>query len=413
MRILIKSAKIIDAQSSVHQEIKDVLVEDGKILGISDQINAENAQIIEGEGLHLSTGWFDLKAFSMEPGFEHKDDLSHLCKSAKFGGFTDVAVFPNTSPVIQTKESLQFIQNAGKMGGVKLHPVAALTKDTAGQQMNELIDLHKAGAVAFSDGLHSSQNLGLLMRCLQYLQAVNGQLFYTPNITAISEGGQMHEGVTSTQLGMKGIPALAEELAIQQILAILEYTGGKIHFSSISTAKSVALIREAKKNGLQVTADIAAHQIFFTDQDMHAFDTHRKVMPPFRSQADNEELWNGLQDGTIDAITSSHLPQDTESKELEFDLADFGMIGLETTFATLCTKKPTDFALETLIQRLTQGPRQVLGLAYTPIEAGNSLSLTLFTPDEQWVFDRNHIQSKSKNTPFIGQFFRGKAIATV
>jgi dihydroorotase len=275
-----------------------------------------------------------------------------------------------------------------------------------------MIDLHTAGAIAFTDGHKPVWHSDILVKTLQYLQTFDGLLINRPEDVLLAQFGQMHEGITSTMLGLKGIPALAEEMMIARDLRFLEYAGGKIHFSAISTATSLELIRQGKRNGLQVTCDMAAHQIAFDDTALLNFDTNLKVNPPFRSQTDIEAIWKGLADGTIDAIVSDHNPLDEESKKLEFDLAEFGIIGLQTAFAVMNTFNQT-LSLEKLIEKFTVRPRQILKLPSVHIAEGQPANLTLFNTEQQWTFTEKLIRSKSRNTPFIGHTFRGKPVGII
>lgn len=410
---IIHDIKVLDSSSKHHQQQVSIYVKDGKIAQIAPSITHESAQNISGKGLAVAVGGCDFRAVLNEPGFEYKDDFDSLSRSATHGGFTDVAVLPNTQPVIQTKESVLYIINQSKFRPVDFHPIAALTKETKGEQITEMIDLHQAGAKAFSDGIHPVSSEEIMLLSLQYLQAIDGLLVTVPELYKISPNGQMHEGEVSTMLGTKAIPSLAEELAIIRDLELLKYAGGKIHFSTISTARGVALIREAKKEGLQVTCDVAAHQLVFTDQDMLGFDTNLKVRPPFRSEADRDALWQGVIDGTIDAITSSHTPHDEESKKLEFDLADFGVLGLETAFAAVNTNKPEGVSVELLLDKLGNQARKLLGLSPVSIAEGQIAKLTLIDEHKEWQFQEKDIQSKSKNSPFVGANFKGKVMGTI
>jgi dihydroorotase len=314
---------------------------------------------------------------------------------------------------------------------VSVHVIGAITKKAAGEDFTEMLDLHHAGAIAFSDGHHPLQNPDLLLKTLQYLHPINGLLMNRPEETLLTQFGQMHEGVQSTLLGLKGMPALAEELMIERDIRLLDYVyGGEghgaeelgvgneecksqspaLHFSTISTARAVELIRQAKAAGLPVSCDVAAHQLVFDDTALAGFDTNLKVNPPFRSAEDVTALWNGLADGTIDAIVSDHTPQDAESKNLEFDLAEFGIIGLETAFAAVITYN-RDIPLEQLIDKFTTRPRQILRLPASRLAEGKPACLTLFDPTGQWTFDRT--KSKSKNSPFLHQTLTGRVIGTV
>ncbi|MGB0523544.1 MAG: dihydroorotase [Flammeovirgaceae bacterium] len=409
---ILQNVKILDPTSPHHQQVMDMRVANGLIEEIAPDITKAVTRI-QLDDLTVSPGWCDLRAALNEPGFEYKDDLSSLTNSAKVGGFTDIAVLPNTNPTIQTRDAVQYIINQSKFKGIDLHPIAALTKETRGEQITEMIDLHQAGAKAFSDGIYPIASSEIMLLSLQYLQTVNGLLITLPELREISPNGQMHEGEVSTMLGTKAIPSLSEELAIIRDIELLKYTDGRIHFSTISTARGVELIRGAKKEGLRVTCDVAAHQLVFTDQDLFGFDTNLKVRPPFRAKADQEALWQGLADGTIDAICTSHAPHDEESKKLEFDLADFGILGLETAFAAVMTHRPDYISTEVVLEKLTTSPRAILGLAQPSIKVGQPAKLTLFSETLEWEFQQQHIQSKSKNTPFVGTTFKGKSLGII
>lgn len=412
--MLLQSVTVIDTTSPWHSQTVDIRIQSGKIKEIAFAIEAlPNEEIWHHAGACASVGWLDMGASLNEPGYEHKDDIESLCKSAVAGGFTDLATFPNTQPVIQSKEAIQYVKAGSSTSAVKIHPMAALTLQAAGEQMTEMIDLHHAGAIAFSDGTQGAYSTAVLANSLQYLQTFGGLLIHHAQDHSLANGGFMHEGKASTMMGTKAIPSLAEDIAIAKDIALLGYTGGRLHFSMVSTVEGIELIRQAKASGLGVSCDIAAHQIAFTDHVMLDFDTNLKVMPPFRSQAAIEAIWAGIADGTVDAIVSAHQPQDIESKELEFDLADFGIIGLETAFSCLCTHCPDGISIGTIIEKLTANPRRLLQLEQSTIEVGEVAKLTLFDPNARWTFERQHIQSKSKNSPFIGTEFTGKVLGVI
>jgi len=412
-QVLIHAAKVFDPSSPYHLREVDIFIEEGQIKEIGANLSHEVTHHIRVENLCVSIGWCDLRCVLSEPGFEHKDDFTSLSNSAAAGGFTDITVLPNTHPVIQSKESVHYVLNQSKIQLTDFHPIAALTQDTKGEQITEMLDLHHAGAKAFSDGIHPISTTAIMMLSLQYLQTFNGLLISLPENREISPNGQMHEGTTSTMMGTKGIPSLTEELAIIRDLELLNYTGGRLHIATISTAKGVQLIREAKQKGLRVTCDIAAQQVAFTDEDLMDFDTNLKVRPPFRSKADQTALWQGLADSTIDAIVSNHTPHDEESKKLEFDLADFGMLGLETAFAAIMSNCPTEISLEMILDKLTVQPRTLLGLPPLSIQENQTAKLTLFQPNQEWTADWKHFYSKSKNTPFVGKKLKGKVLGVV
>jgi dihydroorotase len=418
LKLLLKSVKIIDKNSDFHNQTIDVLIEDGVISlpaprgGVSFD-SQEGLKIIEGENLHLSVGWIDMRVSPKDPGYESKEDLTSLTNAAMAGGFTEIVTLPNTKPTIQTKESVAYFKQFSSNRLVQIHPAAAITKNCEGKDFTEMIDLHHAGAIAFTDGEHPIWNADILLKTLQYLYPINALLMNRPEEQHLAMFGQMHEGIESTLLGMKGIPAMAEELMIMRDLKLLEYANiqsenSVLHFSTISTAKSVELIREAKQKGLPVSCDIAAHQLAFTDADLREFDTNLKVNPPFRSQNDIEALQKGLADGTIDAIVSDHNPQDEEAKNLEFDLADFGIIGLETAFAV--ANNYGKLSIDNLIEKFTTNPRNLLRMPQISIKEGEIANLTLFNPDLEWTFTESDIQSKSKNSPFIGKKIKGKVL---
>ncbi len=410
---VLNNIKILDSESTHNQKRKNIHIKNGQVVNIDSKTINVVTKTIECEGLHVSIGWFDMSAGLCEPGLEYKDTISHLSSSAAFGGFTELAVLPNTQPAVHSKESIRFIESFKEDLPIALHPIAAATVGNSGEAMAELTDLHRSGAIAFSDGTHPLSNHQIIQHILIYLKSFDGLLMNHPEDTAIARNGQMHEGITSTIMGMEGIPALSEQMAIQRDIALLHYTESRIHFSQISTKKSVELIRAAKKEGLNITCDIAAHQIAFTEEELGSFDTNLKVKPPFRTQEDIEAIWQGIADDTIDAIVSHHLPQDQESKQTAFDMASFGMLSLETAFAALNTYKPQYVSIEQLLKKITVTPRKILRQRLPKIKIKERANLTLFDLNTEWVFEQKHIQSLAKNTPFIGKKFRGRPIGII
>lgn len=400
----------------------DILIENGVISEIKENIeNPKSLHEVKYDNLHVSTGWLDMRVSSKDPGYEAKEDLESLTNAAMAGGFTAIATLPNTKPVVQTKESISYLKRFSDSNLVDILPIGAVTKNCEGKDFTEMLDLHQAGAVAFSDGLHPLWNADILLKTLQYLYPINSLLINRAEEQNLAMFGQMHEGITSTMLGMKGIPPAAEELIIMRDLKLLEYAFSNagaiqfekpvLHFSTISTKKSVELIREAKKNGLPVSCDIAAHQLAFTDEALVEFDTNLKVNPPFRSADDIVALKAGLADGTIDAVVSDHNPQDEECKNLEFDLADFGIIGLQTTFSVLNEK--SGLTITDAIEKITTNPRKLLRLDNQSVEVGQVANLTLFNPDLVWEFNSGNNQSKSQNSPFLNTQLKGKALGVI
>lgn len=413
MEIIIRSARIIDTGSPFHNQVKDIHLSGNRILKIADKIrHSGSLPEIKVPDLHVSLGWVDLNTFLADPGYEHKEDIGTGCSAAAQGGFTHICCMPNTMPIVQTKAQIQYILSKAASHLVDVHPLAALSENTEGKNLTEMYDLHRAGAIAFCDGPQPSPNAGLLERALWYVKAFNGLIMVHPEEKSISKNGVMHEGLTSTLLGLRGAPGLAEEMAVNRDLYLLEYTHSKLHFLNISLSKSAKLIREAKKKGLPVTASVNAYNLMWTDAVLDTYNTNFKVNPPLRTQADIAALAKALADGTIDTITSAHQPHEEDEKKLEFDKAAFGIIGLETCFAVANTVLKGKVDLSTIIAALANNPRKILGL-HSKIEEGALADLTLFNPNYEWTFTEADIRSKSKNTPFIGTKFTGKVLAVI
>ncbi|WP_162428836.1 dihydroorotase [Pontibacter pudoricolor] len=412
MNVFLRAATIYHPSSEFHLQQHNILIEQGKIAYIGpDEKQAD--QTIESGHLAVSVGWADMYAVTGEPGLEHKEDLISLAQAAAAGGFTEVLCMPNVEPVVQTKGAINYLKNRSVSLPVTLHPTAAVTMEAEGKELTEMIDLKQAGAVAFTDGTHPIQGAEVMVRALQYLQLFDGLLLNRPENTKLTAYGQMHEGIASTRLGLKGIPALAEETIVARDLQLLAYTGGKLHFSLISTKNAVESIRKAKADGLQVTCDVASYQVAFTDETMLPFDTNYKVNPPFRGEADAEAIKQGLADGTIDAIVSGHQPHDTEAKKLEFDLAEFGIMNLETAFAVANTTMANVVPLETIVEKLTTAPRRILQLPQPKITVGEIANLTIFDPTQTWTPEEKNFRSKGVNSPFFGQELTGKVIGII
>lgn len=410
MKVLLQAATIYNPNSEYHLQQQNILIEQGTITYIGPEAK-EADKTVAANGLCVSAGWVDLQAFSGEPGLEHKEDLESLALAAAAGGFTEVLLLPNTEPVVQTKGAINYIKSKSLSLPVTLLPAAAITVNAEGKDLTEMIDLHQSGAVAFTDGTSPLQGADVVLKALQYMQPFNAVLMNRPEHKRLTENGQMHEGEASTRLGMKGIPALAEEVTVVRDLQLLRYAGGKMHFSLISTAAAVEAIRKAKAEGLQVTCDVSSYQVAFTDETIEPFDTNYKVTPPFRSEADAVAIKEGLLDGTIDAVVSAHMPQDVEAKKLEFDLAEFGIINLETAFAVANTSM--ELPLETLIEKLTTNPRRILGLPEATLKVGEAANLTLFAPEQVWVPAVEQSKSRSHNSPFFGRELKGKVLGTI
>ncbi len=410
MKILIKSALILDAGSSFHKQIKNVVIANGKIVEIGDK-NFTADKTIQAENMILSTGWFDVGTFVGDPGLEHKEDLQSLAKAAAAGGFTEVAVLPNTHPCVQSKNEVSYITQNNSSRLVQIHALASITKNNKGEELTEMIDLNEAGAIGFTDGLRPVWHTDIFLKSLQYLQKFDGILIDQPEDKHLNMFGQMHEGINSTMLGLKGMPRIAEEVAVGKNLELLSYAGGRLHIAKVSTSKTIELIKAAKKKGLHVTCSVISYQPLLDDSLLNDFDTNYKVNPPLREKADQDALIRGLKDGTIDIICSGHLPHDDESKKLEFDLADFGIINLQT-FASQLSLLNKSIEMEDLIEKVTAAPRKLFKMNSPVIEVDAKANLTLFDPTKEWIFTPSENLSKSTNSPWLGKKLKGKVIAT-
>ena len=413
MQVLLKNVRICTEQKiSAPQDIR---IGDGRIQALGKNLPMESGvkELRFEQEVYASPGWMDIGVQTGDPGYEHRETLQTVARAAAAGGFTAVACAPNTLPVADSKSAIVYIQNKTAGNIVAFHPIGALSVGADGTDMAELFDMHTAGAVAFSDGKRPVQDAGLLLRALQYVRAFNGLVMHQPQHKSIAAGGQMNEGLVSTQLGLKGLPALAEEVAVQRDLSLLEYADSRLHLHLLSTEKGVAMVRAAKAAGLPVTASVAVANLCFTDEQLSDFDANWKIQPPLREEHHRLALLEGLADGTIDFICSNHTPWDTEAKNLEFPFAEFGMIGLETAFALCRTFLKKNLSLQQLVQLWAIGPRQVLGLPVPEIKPGAPAELTLFAPDQEWTFTEKDIRSKSANTPFVGQKFIGKVVGII
>jgi dihydroorotase len=415
MQVLLKAVKVMAPGSELHQQVIDILIQNGRISALGQNLPEPDTTVtlVQEDGLYISAGWFDMHTWVGDPGFEHKEDLFSAAQAAAKGGFTAITCLPNVEPVQQSKNALGYIQNQSRTLPVSFYPLGAVTAHIQGKDLTEMIDLHVAGAVAFTDGWQPVQQADVVVKALQYVQFFDGLIIQKPENTSLTQHGLMHEGIVSTQLGLKGMPALAEEVLVARDIKLLKYTGGRLHFTLVSTTEAVDLIRQAKREGLQVTCDMAAFQTAFIDEEILPFDTNYKVNPPFRSEQDRAALMQGLADGTIDALVSGHRPQDPESKNLEFDLAEFGITSLETTFAVANTYLAPEIGLESLILKLVNAPRTILNIPLPEIKVGAEANLTLFHPEKNWVPTEENTASKSKNNPFYGKTLQGQVYGII
>jgi dihydroorotase len=413
MKLLISEAKILQPGSPLHGKTCDLLIENGCYSQISPKriTPPKGADVINAKGLYLSAGWMDLNACFYDPGTEHKEDMSSGCAAAAFGGYTTVATSPATSPVTHSKSEVEYQLARSRHEVVRVLPIGAVTRGLEGKEMAELFDMHQSGAIAFCNGDNYLQDAGLMMRALQYARGFNGVIMSRPLDQYIAGSAQVNESTHTTLMGLKGIPAIAEHIAIARDIELLRYTGGRLHITKVSSASGVELIRKAKKEKLNITCDVSVNHLLYTDADLHQYDTRLKVTPPLRNVSDRKALLKGLIDGTIDGICSDHQPQDIESKNVEFEYARYGSIGIQTCFAALHTYLSNELPIDLLISIFTEGNRKCVNLPLPMIAENNMAEFTLFDPDAEWTLTASNNQSKSTNTVMLNKTLRGKAAA--
>lgn len=406
MNLLVKGITIADPNSEFNQQNADVRIEKGIITVIAKNLSPlKNEDIFEANGAVLSPGFFDLNCMIGDPGLETKEDIQTGTAAAKAGGFTGLAVLPNTKPVVQSKGEVEYILNRSKNNLVDVYPIGAISNNLEGKDLAELFDMKNAGAIAFSDGSKAIADDGFVSRALQYCLGFGGLLMLYPENKSIAGKAQVNESANSVLLGMKGVPALAEEMQISRDIFLATYHNGPIHISNISTAGAVTLIKKAKKDGVKVTCDVAAHQLVFTEELLNTFDSNYKVKPPLRSKADNKALIAGLKDGTIDAVSSQHRPHEIEFKDVELEIAAFGIIALQTVLPLLI-KAGLDAAL--IAEKLAVNPRKLLNLPIPTLKVGEKANFTIYNPTQEWEYNSSNNFSKSSNSPLLGKTLKGK-----
>ncbi len=406
MSIILKSAKVINAESKYNGTQQDILISQGKIVKIAKSISDKNARIIYIKDLHVSNGWFDSSVSFGEPGFEERETIENGGIVASKSGFTDVVLNSNTNPVIDSQAGISFVKS--KNSSCNIHPLGALTISSESKEMAELFDMKNAGAVGFYDYKKPIINSNLLKISLQYSQAFNSLIMSFPLDKSIAKNGIINEGEISVNYGIKGIPNFSEEIQINRDLHILEYTGGNLHIPTISTKKSLDLIKKAKEKGFNVTCSVAIHNLTFNEAKLKDFDTRFKVLPPFRTEKDRLALVKGVKDGVIDLVTSDHCPIDVENKKTDIENAEYGTIGLESFFGSLLNL----FTLEETIKILTRG-RKLFNIENFDFKEGSEARLSLFKISKEFEFSKSHIKSKSKNSAFLGTKMKGYPLGIV
>lgn len=411
MNILLRKVTIVDPSSPHNKTVKDILIADGVIQKIDENINADADKIME-ENCFVSPGWIDIFSNFCDPGYEYKETLETGTNAAAAGGFTKVFVIPDTQPVIQSKTQVEYIVQKSKSLPVAVYPLGAITKNAEGKDLAEMYDMQNSGAVAFTDGLTAVQSPGLMLKALQYVKAFNGVLIELPTDKSIGKHGLMNEGIVSTRLGLPGIPAIAEELMIKRDIELLKYTESKLHITGISTAESLRLIQQAKQEGLAVTCSVTPYHLFFCDEDVQGYDTNLKVSPPLRSKQDVMSLREGVMNGFVDCIASHHLPQDWDSKTSEFEYAKPGMTGLQTCYAVVQTVLP-ELKEEQVAALFSLNAQKIFNVKTSSIAEGQKAEITLFDPKGQTQLNDETNKSKSSNTPFMNTLLQGKVIGII
>lgn len=412
MNVLLKDVIITDTASPYHLQAQDVLIENGIIQRVGKNIPDENIQTLDGRGAYVSNGWVDIFSHFSDPGKEYRETLESGARAALAGGYTKVFTIANTHPVIDNKAQVSYIVEKSRTLPVQVFPLGAITQRADGKDLSEMYDMYQAGAVAFSDGLNPVQSPGLFLKALQYVKAFGGILIQQPLDKSVGALGLINEGIVSTRLGLPGIPAIAEELMVQRDIELLRYTGSRLHITGVSTAKSVELIAKAKAAGLDITCSVTPYHLYFTDEDLQLYDTCLKTMPPLRGKADRDALRKAVLDGTVDVIASHHFPLHSDEKDLEFEYAKPGMIGLQTAYALVQESLP-ELSAERIAALLYTNPAGVFGLNKNEIKEGAVADLTIFNPGEETTLTKENNESRSYNSPLFNKALKGKVMATI
>ncbi len=415
MKLVIRGGWIIDPAQQINKKA-DILLAEGKIAAIGEGLSAADAQVIDATGKYVVPGLIDMHVHLRDPGLEAKEDIYTGTRAAAMGGFTSVACMPNTRPVIDNISGIGYVQNrAQSAGAVNVYPIGAITKGSEGKELAEIGDMVQAGAVAVSDDGKPVSNAQVMRLAFEYAKMFDIPVIAHSEDLYLAEGGQMHEGYVSTVLGLKGIPAAAEEVMIARDCLLAEYTGGRLHVAHVSTAGAVEIIRRAKARGVKVTAEVTPHHLTLTDEAVRGFDTNTKVNPPLRGTADIAALIAGLKDGTLDSIATDHAPHAFEEKDVEYRYAPFGISGLETAVPLVLQAlvHSGEMKLEEVVAAMTLQPARILGLDKGTLETGKDADVTILDPAFEHTLDPQRFVSKGKNSPYGGRQVKGRVVATI
>lgn len=412
MSILLRQVKIADPASPFHNKVKDILIKDQQIVSITDHYDGNADTVFEKAGTVVTPGWVDPFVHFCDPGMENRETLITGANAAQVGGFTTVFTLPNTQPVLDNKTQVTYIKQQNNSLPINIFPIGALSKKIEGKDLAEMIDMYNNGAVAFSDGLQPVQSTLLFLKALQYVKAFDGVVIQMPIDKSLGSLGLMNEGILSTQLGLPGIPAIAEELIISRDIELLRYTNSSLHITGVSTAKGITMIAAAKKEGLSLTCSVTPYHLFFTEEDLKEYNTLLKVFPPLRTKKDQEALLNAVEEGIVDCISSHHLPQDWDGKTIEFENAKAGIASIETTFTAVLQKIPT-LTEEKIAALFSINARKIFKINSASIQENQIADLTLFNTSENTQMSQSASASKSANSPFWDISLKGKVIGTV
>ena len=417
MQYLLKNGRLIDPLTGRDEET-DIHIVDGKIGRIAKNLNVPSAQVIELKGKIVAPGFIDLHVHLREPGFEYKETILTGCTAAAAGGFTAVCCMPNTNPPIDDESVVRLIKERARIamnGLVDVYPVAAVTKGRKGEHLAPLSELAAAGAVAFSDDGDPVHDAEIMRRALEYASMFNRPVIQHAQDIPMTKGGAMNEGFTATRLGIPGMPPVAEDAVLARDIQITKYTGARYHLAHMSTAGATAMVRAAKAEGLHVTCEVTPHHFSLTDEAVSDFDTNTKMNPPLRTREDVDALKKGLKDGTIDVIATDHAPHSFDEKQVEYQSAPFGIVGLETALGLVVTELVDGgvLTLSQMIEKMSTNPRRIVNLPEIRIAEGEQANLTIFDPAAEWIVDVQAFKSKSKNSPFGGRKLTGKPVGVI
>jgi dihydroorotase len=417
MQLLLKGGRVIDPSTGRDEQL-DLLLLDGRIEKVGKTITSTSAETIDLRGKIIAPGFIDMHVHLREPGFEHKETILTGCSAAAAGGFTAVCCMPNTKPPIDDASVVRFIQNKGRevlKGLVDVYPIATVSQGRKGEHLAPMAELAEAGVVAFTDDGDPVHDAELMRRALEYAAMFKKPIIQHAQDLPMTKGGVMHEGFASTELGLAGMPSIAEDIMVARDITLAEYTGAQYHVAHISTAGATDLVRRAKGRGLNVTCEVTPHHFTLTDDAVRSYDTNMKMNPPLRTRDDVEAVKKGLQDGTIDVIATDHAPHSYDEKQVEFPAAPFGIVGLETALGLSLTELVHKgvLSLYQLVEKFSVNPRNILHLPQIRITEGESANLTIFDPLTEWTVDPAVFKSKSKNTPFGGVRLTGRPMGVV